>query len=594
MKILKTFTKSYILQKLCFVILLTSSLIAKAQGKVMIGDCNGEIAASSSIGVNYGSDGIEVASLFPASMIAKYEDPKVLGINVGLVSRLNISKINVWVRESLDGKNIFEASITKQDGIRTGWNSVPGDATPLPIGKDLYVGYTLTLSGASYPVSAVGESREGGFLMKIGNEWKDMSAEGYGVLSVQLIATASNLVPYDLALKQITIPETIKLGSTVPLGLKILNVGVEKVTGFKVECYIDNYETIVYNVNQEIESNEYADVELDFTPPLEEKDSEVVMRVSISEIQGATDADLSNNTLETVFSVNRFDFIKRLLIEEFSTERCTYCPRAAASLHELLAEPEFDDKILAMIHHVGFYTDWLTIPASNNYLWFYSGGTDNTYAPAFMFDRYSFDNSSPVSNGTDDYSSIKQKATERLSAVPMTALEAFVNYDAETSRLNIHVEGERRIGYEGNRLTICVIENNIPAKRQAGVTDEFIHQHVVRDINEIWGHEINWISDAFTYDTSIYFNPSWAKENVEVIAFISNYDSTNYKDCTIDNVVAGVIDWDNASVTEVTNDPDSADPEFFTLSGLKVSKPGTGLYVVKRGTKVTKEYRRAD
>lgn len=590
MKIFRIDALSKLLSRLCVIIFFFAPFLMRAQGMVVIGDCNGEVAASSSIGVNYGSEGIEVASLFPASMFEKYDDLQALGINVGLANRLNVSKIIVWVRESLDGDNIFEASLSKEDGIKKGWNKVMSDATSLPEGKDLYVGYSLILSGASYPVSAVGESREHGFLRKYGEEWKDMAEQGYGVLSIELIATASNLVAYDLMLKQVSLPETIKIGSTVPMTLKVLNLGVETVRGFRLECSIENYNTIIYDVEQDIISNEYADIELEFIAPMKEKNSEVMMNVCITDIKDGKDADFSNNAMTVGFSVNRFDFIKRLLIEEFSTERCTFCPRAASSLHELLGEPEFEDRICAIVHHVGYNTDWLTIPVSNNYLWFYSGGAGGVYAPAFMYDRFSFDDSSPVSNGTDDYSSIKQKVSERLSVIPMTALEAWADFDSTASRLNIHVEGERRTGFEGNRLTICVVENNIPARNQAGVTDQFIHQHVARDINEIWGYEIDWDSDSFFHDTSIYFNPSWTKENIDVIAFISNYDPTNYKNCTVDNAVASSINWGESGVDEIGFEEDADEPEYFSLSGLRVKNPEGGLYIVKRGNKVTKEF----
>lgn len=582
-----------VLIRLFVLIVLAAPLMAHAQGKIMIGYCNGEIATSTNIGVNYASDGIEVASLFTTSMLEKYDDLQAMGVNVGLVSRLNVAKITVWVRESLDADNIFEASLTKSQGIKTGWNSVSGELTPLPEGKDLYVGYTLELSGASYPVSTVGDGRVGGFMMKDGDEWKDMYGQGYGVLSIELVATASNLVPYDMALQQVTVPETIKIGATVPLTLKVLNIGVEQVKQFKVECAIDDYDPTVYIVDQEVNSNEYAIIELPFTPPMQEKCSTVSMEVRISEIIGGVDHDMSNNSMSVVFSVSRFDFVKRVLIEEFSTERCTYCPRAAASLHQLLSESEFDGNILAIVHHVGFSTDWLTIPASNNYLWFYNGGAGSTYAPAFMFDRYSFDNSSPVSNGTDEYSSIKQRVSERLSTTPMTALEAIAVFDPATSRLNIHVEGERIECYEGNRLTVCVIENNITAKHQAGVTEEFIHQHVARDINEIWGAEIDWADDEFTYDTSLYVNPTWNKDNVEVLAFISNYDPTDYKNCAVDNVAAALIDWNTSGITDATETIESVSAEYYTLSGLRVNRPSEGLYIVKRGDTVTKEYVRS-
>lgn len=45
-----------------------------------------------------------------------------------------------------------------------------------------------------------------------------------------------------------------------------------------------------------------------------------------------------------------------------------------------------------------------------------------------------------------------------------------------------------------------------------------------------------------------------------------------------------------AGVDNVSADIDAAAPEYFTLSGVRVDYPTEGLYIVRRGTKVSKEY----
>lgn len=589
--LLKHTIMSKIFSQIFLLAFMSVSLSAVAESKVYIGLCDGEVASISNIGVNSAGTNIEAASILPAEMLKDFEDLKALGVNVGLTSRLNIAEIKVWVRETLDGPDLFEASLTKSEGIKTGWNNVMGEATPLPQGKDLYVGYTLIVSGASYPVSVVGEARAGTSWVNTDGEWRDLSDNGCGVLSVELIATASNLIPFDLVLKQASMPEGVKIGSSVPLELKIYNAGAEPVSGYQIECETDGYEPVVYDINRVVKPNEYADVVLDFVSPVQQKTGEVRMSVRISGINDGEDANMANNETQIVYSVNRFDFVKRVLIEEFSTERCTYCPRVAATLHDILAEPEFDGKAVAAVHHAGFGVDWLTISASNSYLWFYNGGTGNTFAPAFMYDRFAFDNETPVSNGTDVYGSIKEKVAERLRKTPMTALEASAEFNPSTSQLTVKVEGERLRDYDGDRITIFVVENNIEAKSQAGVSGDFVHQHVLREVNEIWGDEINWDSEnSFVYETALYINPSWNTENIEVYAFTSKYNSTNYKDCTIDNVVTAAVNWNEAGLKDVEADDIFATPEYYTITGIKVKNPSNGIYIVKRGNHLTKEY----
>lgn len=574
--------------------LLFTSLVAAATETptVRLGLCNGEVSGISTLGNNTGATSIEAASIIPASMLSNYEDLEAVGVNVGLASRLNINGISVWIRERLDGPSIFEAKLSKEDGIVKGWNAVTGDATPLDSDKDLYIGYTLDLGGASFPISAVGESRAQGLFVKSGNEWEDLSDAGYGVLSVELIASASNLIPYDLALRHVTVPSTIMIGTAVPLQMKVYNAGANRITGFTVECAVEGYDPVDIEVEHNILPYESADVEVEFISPVDRKTDSTVMTVTITGLKDGEDADISNNSFETILSMQRFDFKKTLLIEEFSTEKCTYCPRGAAVLHDILSEPDFEGKVLAVAHHAGFNTDWLTIPASSSYLWFYDGGIGSTYAPAFMYDRYSFDGQSPVNSATEEYVNIKNKVANRLAEIPMTALEATASFNSETSILKVHVEGGRRTGYTGDRLTICIVEDGITARMQAGYNGQFIHQHVLRNVSEVWGTKIEWDDqNEFDLDHEVYINPGWVKENLQVIAFISTYDQTNYKNCTIDNAVAASdIEWGISGIHTPVDNSVTPDIEYYTLDGLRVNTPVRGLYIVRRGSRVTKEY----
>lgn len=564
---------------------------AAAEGTTVIGYCDGEVAKTSTIGDNHGSDHIEAASLFPSSMFESFEDLEIVGLNVGLSSRLNIADVTVWVRETLDGENLFEASLTKEEGIVKGWNRLAGNPLSLEEYRDLYVGYTLGLSGASFPVSAVGTSQTGGLYVNTDGEWKDMSEEGLGVLSVELVVSASNLVQYDLALRQVALPDNIRIGSTVPLCVKVFNAGASEVNGFGLECEVEGYEPVVFDIEEVILPNTYLDLTLDFICPVDVKSSEVPMCVRIKNIKDGQDANSSNDAMDVTFSMTRFDFKKILLMEEFSTEKCSFCPRGAAVLHDLINEPGNEGRILAVVHHAGFGTDWLTVPASNNYLWFYDGGKGSTYAPAFMYDRYPFDGITPVSNATEDYSSVKQKAAERLALTPMTALEINAEYDVESSDLNIHIEGERVEGYDGDRLTVYVVENEIAAKMQAGTSSPFTHQHALRAVNDIWGEQIDWDAEnMFSHDVKLRINPTWDKKNLQLIAFISKYDASDFKSCHIDNAGEGKIDWHGAEINAVDQVFVDGEAEYFTLDGLKVTSPDKGLYIVRRGNQVTKEF----
>ena len=48
------------------------------------------------------------------------------------------------------------------------------------------------------------------------------------------------------------------------------------------------------------------------------------------------------------------------------------------------------------------------------------------------------------------------------------------------------------------------------------------------------------------------------------------------------------LDGPSTGIDTMTEE-DNAEPEYFNMSGIRVNAPGKGLYIVKRGNKVTKE-----
>ena len=59
---------------------------------------------------------------------------------------------------------------------------------------------------------------------------------------------------------------------------------------------------------------------------------------------------------------------RKVLLEQFTTELCGYCPGGAARIKSVIEQPEFAGKVHWVAHHAGFYTDSYTIPESQSYL----------------------------------------------------------------------------------------------------------------------------------------------------------------------------------------------------------------------------------
>ena len=85
----------------------------------------------------------------------------------------------------------------------------------------------------------------------------------------------------------------------------------------------------------------------------------------------------------------------------------------------------------------------------------------------------------------------------------------------------------------------------------------------------------------------------WVRDNLQVVAFIYNYNEEDATDCTVAN--AGGIsyaDFGNATSSAIETVPgaDGVEAQYFTLSGIKVvlADLSEGIYVCKEGDTVRK------
>jgi len=95
---------------------------------------------------------------------------------------------------------------------------------------------------------------------------------------------------------------------------------------------------------------------------------------------------------------------------------------------------------------------------------------------------------------------------------------------------------------DGSRITVMLTEDNLSPHAQAGADGLFMHQHVTRALNSVWGQPIEWDGNKFTYEVSlglntIYFLKSdkvqagnleeewrmWNRDNLNIVAFVNYY-----------------------------------------------------------------------
>ena len=269
---------------------------------------------------------------------------------------------------------------------------------------------------------------------------------------------------------------------------------------------------------------------------------------------------------------------------------CPNCPRVAGFLHEALQDERIVGRAIALCHHSGYYTDWLTIPSDNDYLWFFGGG--GSYAPAMMFDRTAMDGENTVClpQSADE---IVLRTMSRLSQTAYVSISINAEVDPnDANLLHINVEGERlkeNFTAHAPRISVVLYEDNIKARSQASGGDNYVHQHVSRCVNSTWGDVIEWDGDAYTYTCDLTLREDYVRGNLGVVAYVWDYDTENPAQCEVAN--AASITWDKvANNIAASTLEDTTSARFYTLDGREVSETSRtpGIYLVKKGSQVRK------
>ena len=554
--------------------LLLMALVAigmQAQGTVHLGYCGGEAADKGSISTE-GKAWVSAAIYLPADMLASYEGSTITALRGALASKVNVDSLCLWVRTSLTGDNIAEAIITTKTTpkLAKGWNEAEL-SQPLTIaqGQGLYVGLSYRQKAEVAALSVVGSPLENACWVQLGHDarWQDMSEAG--ILSVEAVVEGNNLPNYDLGLAA-AMANTFADASQTQMQVTVVNNGLKPITGFTLETK--------YEMGDDVYAHHF-DVALDwgekttvnYQIPNRSTVSYGDIIVSLQSIDDGTDETASNNTIKAKFAL-----VKKILIEEFTTEPCGNCPRVAGYLHTLLSRDEFKDRAVAVCHHAGYKTDWLTKSCDEKLAVRFGVG----YAPAIMVDRKPI---WPELHACPSQSELEAAMRFCMQDEAHTTINISANFDEEQKQLHVVVSGKRdELTAPSPVLTVYLLEDDVKAVNQSGATGAFYHKHVIRAFASDFGERINWEINQYEHHVTFSVADEWQKENMQVVAIVSNDDPSNNKNCYVDNVEQAGFPISQANSVSAVGSTNEERTEYFTLDGRKLDAKQRGLLIVRK------------
>lgn len=534
---------------------------------------------------------VSAAIHLPASMLLKYRGAKITKIRVGLQS--GTVGAQVWIRRVLSESSSVVQSVP---AVVDGWNEVTL-AEPYELtGEELYVGVSTTHSESvkSGILMTGKKSSYDASLFALDGKWFDGSKQGHGANFIEAVVSAS-LPNNDFAVLEVATDSLYyrSSGSAIVRG-KIANFGLTNASGATLHWMLDGKELnkVEHMVNLATDETANIEYQLPLTGLSEGYHEVAVVAVP----QGFVDEKTSNDTARTGFVIyDMSPYQRKILLEHFTSLPCVNCPKT----DRLLESVTPNHNVSWAAHHVGFANDEFTIEGSRPFVSFGINGN-----PYVMLDRTA--DKGEAAYVINDYSEDKVETMfSSLSAVP-----AFVELSVSATEMG----GAARVTVSGNTTSyfrklfpkvfynVFLVEDSVTAKKnQIGDPTKKVHSHIVRAVlTPSSGQPVNWQdSTSFSGITAVKIDPSWSREHLRFVAFITlpapngsgwptgqvlNTAEVSFFSAT--GITSNTIS-DEAPIYDGTRFTGAKSIRVYTLSGQELPNGvlSSGFYIVRSGAK---------
>lgn len=417
---------------------------------------------------------------------------------------------------------------------------------------------------------------------------------------IKLLVEGETLPSNDVAVTGIKSVDYLRTSETCSCTYTYMNMAANDVRSMESVLLVDGKEVQrnAFLLDKAIATGEEA--EAGFDNIKFDGEGTHTLEVRVVRVNGEDDSRPADNSASKKVSVIDRYFKHNTFVEAFTTMSCANCPQAHDRENEALNGLA---DVVRVDHHSGFGADVLTTHLDQSMLWFYNN-KGATYAPGIMYDRamvdYFYDPQRSV--GEENSPVIGPGSVEDiryihnyLGAEPAyVSVQVVPEYNPATRQLKVTVTGEQIAHLAGSdvRLNVWLTESGLSAAENSkygqmtgsGNKDyTFVHDHVMRaTLTDTWGvpytNEIGTCSQNF----STTVDAGWRADNMEVVAFVGNYDATNPANCRVYNAAKSPLQGNLEGLHAVAVDAvQSGMAPLYDLQGTLVRPTDTtrGVYI---------------
>ena len=373
--------------------------------------------------------------------------------------------------------------------------------------------------------------------------WRNNSNDMF-VLAVDNIEI-KEVINNDAGVEDLTISSSYTNGSTVTIAGTIENTGLNALSSVDINWSIDGGVTV--NTNS-ITPNTAAFGSTSFnhtiTTTAANPGAFTNLMVWTSNPNGVPDSLNANDTLRTQFFVNNGNTVSRdVLLEEFTTAPCQFCPDGAVIVEQILAT---NPAVIAVGEHACFGTDAMTIPEASAYCAAFGSG-----APTACIDRVLFPGETTVAHGRGTWAAnaatraaIGSQVTVNITGT-YNATNRQVNADVTANFVDYAVPGDIRVtlfvvedsvtgtGSGYNQVNFYNTQTGHPYFGAGNPIVGFVHRHVLRDVyptNDAWGDgsiipTSPLLNTNYVKNNTFTLSTAWKAQDVSLVAFVSYYNA---------------------------------------------------------------------